>query len=263
MMEIVGYILAVFVGVSLGLIGSGGSILTIPILVYAMGVQPELATTYSLFIVGVVAFVGVLRGASTNVFNWKMGLFFGIPSIIAIFLTRKFLLPTIPQVLFYAGDIAVTKNLFIMLLFSMLMLAASFSMILKGKLKDESIRNNNNIKIILVGGLVGTLTGIVGVGGGFLIIPSLLFFGKISIKEAIATSLSIVMINSLIGFASSDNLESIDWQMLLVFTSIAIFGIFIGIALTKRIADEKLKPAFGWFVLFTGIYILIKELIIK
>lgn len=262
-MEIVGYILAIFVGVSLGLIGSGGSILSIPILVYAMGVQPELATTYSLFIVGIVALVGAVKGASANVFNWKMGLFFGIPSIITIFFTRKFLMPIMPQVFFKIGDIIVTKDLFIMVLFSILMLAASLSMIKKSKPKNDSVQQPSEIKIIIVGALVGILTGIVGVGGGFLIIPSLLFFGKISMKEAVATSLSIVVINALIGFVSSNNIGSLDWVMLSILTGVAIGGIFIGLILSKKISNEKLKPAFGWFVLCTGIYILIKELIIK
>ncbi len=262
-MEILGYILAIVVGICLGLIGSGGSVLTVPTLVYILDVEPQLATTYSLFVVGVVALTGAAKGIGNGVFNPGLALYFGLPSVLAIFLTRKIFLPTLPDTLFTTNDFSMTKNLFIMLLFAILMLLASIAMIKKLKTKQPKPAKINLLKIVLIGLLVGVLTGLVGIGGGFLIIPSLIFFGRASMKEAIATSLAIVTANALIGFAGSANLIAVNWKLLFGFTAIAIIGVFIGLALSKKISNEQLKPAFGWFVLCTGIFILMKELVLK
>ncbi len=262
-MEVIGFALGILIGITLGLIGSGGSILTIPILVYVMHITPGNATTNSLFIVGIAALVGAIKGAKDKLVDYKMAIYFGIPSIVSIFIMRKFLVPILPETFFTLFDFVVTKDLFIMLVFSILMIASSFSMFHKKK-EDLNNKTSVDLKMITVKGIVvGLLTGFVGVGGGFLIIPTLLFSAKMTMQKAVATSLIIVAVNSLIGFAGSANIDTIKWPFLLEFTAFAVVGILTGMYLSKKMSNEKLKPAFGWFVLFTGIYIIIKELFFK
>lgn len=263
--QILGYFLAILVGISLGLIGSGGSILTVPILVYIMAVEPVLATAYSLFIVGSTALVGGIKSALLKKVDFKTVLIFGIPSIAAVYLTRAFLVPIIPDVIFTVGTFEFTKPIALMILFAIVMMMAAVSMIKPSKIKiDENLPLIYNFPLILVEGIaVGVLTGLVGAGGGFLIIPALVLFAKMPMKLAVGTSLFIIAAKSLIGFLGdlkSD--QPIDWSLLSYFTLASIIGIFIGIFLSKKIEGNKLKTGFGWFVLFMGIYIILKELVL-
>jgi uncharacterized membrane protein YfcA len=264
-MEIVGYLLAAIVGISLGLIGSGGSILTVPILVYVMGISPVLATAYSLFIVGSTALVGGIQSAIQKKVDFKTVLIFGIPSIAAVYATRMWLVPLIPQELFSIGSLVITKPIALMLLFAVVMILASISMIKSGKKKDEVDENApmkyNYPMILLEGAVVGLLTGLVGAGGGFLIIPALVILARMPMKLAVGTSLFIIAAKSLIGFIGDlQGSQVIDWKLLGSFTGFAAVGIFIGIWLSKKVPGDKLKKAFGWFVLVMGIYIIIKEI---
>lgn len=261
-MEYLGYLLAVFIGVSLGLIGGGGSILTVPVLVYVMKVEPVLSTAYSLFVVGLTALVGSVSYGRKGLLDYRTALIFGIPSIAAVYATRKFLVPVIPDPVFHLGDMAVSKNLFIMLLFAVLMVAASFSMIRSkknGQEEQERERHYSYPLIFAEGIVVGMLTGLVGAGGGFLIIPALVLLAGLPMKEAVGTSLLIIGAKSLLGFMGDLGHQTIDWQFLLLFSAFAVAGIFVGSALAKRISGDKLKPAFGWFVLVMGLYIIGKE----
>ena len=262
-MEIIGFALGILIGVSLGLIGSGGSILTIPILVYLMCMAPSQATTYSLFIVGVAALVGSINGVKSKNFDLQIAVYFGLPSIISIFVMRKFLMPMLPQSLFHLSGFTITKDFLTMVVFAVLMIGASFSMIFKTQNRDLHSKEIDKSAIVLKGVLVGLLTGFVGVGGGFLIIPILIFYARLSMQKAVATSLIIIAANSLIGFVGSMNGDPINWVFLIKFTAFAVLGIFAGIYLGKKTRHEKLKPAFGWFVLTTGIYIIIKEVYAK
>ena len=263
-MEIIGFILAAVVGVSLGLIGSGGSILTVPILVYVMGIDPVLATAYSLFIVGSTALVGGVQSAIQKRVDFKTVLIFGIPSIAAVYATRLWLVPMIPQEVFSIGSLVVTKSIALMLLFAVVMVLASISMIRPGKDKetDENVPLSYNYPMILVEGtLVGMLTGLVGAGGGFLIIPALVLLARMPMKLAVGTSLFIIAVKSLIGFTGDlQGTQIIDWKLLGGFTAFAVIGIFLGILLSKKISGDKLKKSFGWFVLVMGIYIIVKEI---
>lgn len=263
-MEILGYLLAVLVGVSLGLIGSGGSILTVPILVYVMGVNPILATAYSLFIVGSTALVGGVQSALQKRADFKTVFIFGIPSIAAVYVTRMWLVPLIPAELFSIGSLVITKSIGIMVLFAIVMILASVSMIKPGKATsdDEDTQMQYNYPVILLEGtVVGLLTGLVGAGGGFLIIPALVILARMPMKLAVGTSLFIIAAKSLIGFIGDlQGAQIIDWTLLGTFTGLAGIGIFIGIYLSKKISGDKLKKSFGWFVLVMGIYIFIKEL---
>ena len=261
---IIGFASAILIGVSLGLIGGGGSILTVPVLVYVLGVNPVLATAYSLFVVGSTSLVGAVTYMKKGLVNYKTALVFAIPSFIAVFLTRKFLVPALPDPLFTVGETIITKNIGIMVFFALIMLAASYSMITAKKCvdcdEDEPVVFNFPM-IALEGSVVGVITGIVGAGGGFLIIPALVLLAKLPMKMAVGTSLLIIAAKSLIGFLGDLSTQTIDWQMLLIFTSLSIVGIFIGSALSKKINEKILKTGFGWFVLVMGIYIITKELL--
>jgi uncharacterized membrane protein YfcA len=261
---IIGFSAAILIGVSLGLIGGGGSILTVPVLVYILGVDPVLATAYSLFVVGSTSLVGAGTYMKKGLVNYKTALVFAIPSFIAVFLTRKFLVPALPDPLFSVGEAIITKNIGIMVFFALIMLAASYSMITAKKCVDcdenEPVVFNFPM-IALEGSVVGVITGIVGAGGGFLIIPALVLLAKLPMKMAVGTSLLIIAAKSLIGFLGDLSTQTIDWQMLLIFTSLSIVGIFIGSALSKKINEKILKTGFGWFVLVMGIYIITKELL--
>jgi uncharacterized membrane protein YfcA len=264
-MEIVaGYLMAVVIGVVLGLMGGGGSILAVPVLFYLFALEAVDATAYSLFIVGVTSMVGAAAFMREGLVNIKTAVIFGIPSIIAVFLTRKFLLPAIPDQLFTLGDFEVTKDVGVIVLFALLMIAASFSMIggRKNKIETPFEEQQFNYPLIIVeGAVVGLLTGLVGAGGGFLIIPALVILSKLPMKMAVGTSLMIIAAKSLIGFTGDlSNNISIDWQLLGLFTALSVVGILIGKYISRFVAGSKLKPAFGWFTLVAGIVILSEKI---
>lgn len=264
-MLILGYILAILIGVSLGLIGGGGSILTVPILVYVIGVDAELSTSYSLFVVGATSLIGAFTAYKNGFVNIKTGLVFGAPSILAVYATRKWVMPLIADPVFSIGDMEITKRLFLLGLFAIIMVLAAWSMLRKGKPATDANpakeKGFNYPMILLEGTVVGFITGLVGAGGGFLIIPALVLFTGLPMKQAVGTSLMIIAAKSLIGFTGDLGQLQIDWNMLLIFTAFSIAGIFVGQKLAKQIPGEKLKPAFGWFVLIMGIYIILKETI--
>lgn len=255
-----GYIGALLTGLVLGLLGGGGSILTVPILVYLLKIDPVTATAYSLFIVGVSALFGAVRNAQKGMINYKTGVIFAIPTIISVFLTRKVIVPAIPDVLFETDSFSITKNFGIMVLFAIVMLFASYSMIKTRKNRESTETKNINILTLSILGLViGVIAGLVGAGGGFLIIPALVLIAKLQMKEAVATSLMIIAVQSLIGFTGSIGNVTIDWSFLIIFSGISVAGIFTGIYLNRFIEGPKLKKGFGWFVLVMGVYILLRE----
>lgn len=265
-MEFLGYIAAIIIGIILGLIGGGGSILTVPILVYIFQINPVLATSYSLFVVGITSIIGSISYFRKGLVNIKTAIAFAIPSIIAVYITRAAILPAIPEEIFTFGNFILTKNLLLMLLFALLMILAAYKMISQTKpspIESKEAQQFNYPLLFIQSTIIGMLTGLVGAGGGFLIIPALVILSKLPIKEAIGTSLVIISANSLIGFWGKKGSMAFDWSFLALITTLAIIGIFIGIALSKKIDGNKLKPAFGWFVLAMGIYIIIKETILK
>ncbi len=265
-MAIAGYLASALIGVSLGLIGGGGSILTVPVLVYLFGVEPVLATAYSLFIVGSTSLVGTVPKYREDLVNLKTAVIFGIPSILAVYATRAYLVPLIPDPVFAVGTFVVSKAMLLMGLFAILMVFASISMIRDKKVTGKEVNSDatpqkfNYPMILMEGGIVGVLTGLVGAGGGFLIIPALVLFSKLPMKQAVGTSLLIIAAKSLFGFLGDISQYHFDWLLLGTVTALAIAGIFIGNRFSRNIDGNKLKKAFGWFVLVMGIYILIKEL---
>ncbi len=332
-MEILGYAASVLIGFSLGLIGGGGSILSVPILVYLFGIEPVLATAYSLFVVGISSSVGAFNYMRKGLLNYKTAMVFVVPSFIAVFITRKYLVPAIPNTIFTLGRIEITsellfililiiillilsvltlnmiyrgkqshgrafllvtsaalmvffvrqfvipaiprdlveignfiltKNIGIMLLFAVVMMLASWSMI-RGRKDIEggnssSLLFSHSIAIILLGILVGSVTGLVGAGGGFLIIPALVIIAGLPIKTAIGTSLLIISVNSLMGFLGDIQNDDIHWVFLLEFTGLSIIGIFVGTYASKFVNGQSLKKIFGWFILIMGFYIITREL---
>lgn len=265
MLAIIGFASALIIGISLGLIGGGGSILTVPILVYLLGVEAsEYAPAYSLFIVGATSLIGSGQKYREGLVDVRTFLVFGIPSIAAVYLTRHSLVPAIPDEI-PIGSFLLSKRLLIMGLFALLMVVASFSMI-KGKKKSagpeikEEDRKFNYPLILAEGIVVGGLTGLVGAGGGFLIIPALVKFSGLSMKKAVGTSLLIIAAKSLFGFIGDAQRLDIDWTMLSILTALAIVGIFAGNRMSRKIPGHKLEKAFGIFVLVMGIGILWAEL---
>lgn len=267
-MEIFGYVAAVLIGVSLGLIGGGGSILTVPVLVYLFGINPVLSTSYSLFIVGSTSLVGAINNYRRNQVSINTALLFGLSSITTVFITRKFIIPSIPEDLFLIEGFTITHSMLTMLLFAVLMIMSAISMIRSGRRKEGAARQDESkvekiVRLLGYGIGVGLATGILGAGGGFLLIPALVLLVGLPMKKAIGTSLLIIAMNSLIGFTGDLGYFPINWNFLLKISVIAISGIFIGGALGKKIRAESLKKGFGWFVLVMGIYIIVKEVFFK
>lgn len=264
-MELLGYIAAGFIGIALGLIGGGGSILTVPVCVYLFHIQPKLATSYSLFIVGSTSLAGAITNYLKGWVDIKTALSFGASSISTVFITRRFILPIIPENILQIGSFMVTSSLLIMVLFALLMIMASYSMINNSRtiIKTRENKINSLPRLMIYGVLIGLVTGLLGAGGGFLIVPTLVLILGLPMKEAIGTSLMIIAMNSLLGFTGDIGHVNVEWRFLLSLTAIAIAGIFTGSAIGKKIPGAKLKKGFGWFVLVMGVYILVKELIIK
>jgi uncharacterized protein len=265
-LEILGYICSILIGISLGLIGSGGSILTVPVLVYLMNIHPVQATAYSLFVVGCAALVGALKFMKRSEVDYKTGILFAIPSFIAVFITRKYIVPAIPDHITSIGSLPVTKDIFIMIAFALMMIAAAIAMVRPAKryypIDDAQVVPYKYSLIVIEGFIVGILTGFVGAGGGFLIIPALVLLAKVPMKTAIGTSLMIIAAKSLIGFMGDVSEQpDINWKLLSIFTLFAIGGIFIGMILIRHVPGTKLKPAFGWFVFVMAFYIIARELI--
>jgi hypothetical protein len=261
-LEILGYFGALIIGVVLGLIGGGGSILTVPVLVYLLAINPVTATAYSLFVVGASALVGAFKNMQKKLVDFRTAIVFSIPAFIAVYATRKYMVPAIPESLFSIGGLEITKNIGIMLFFAIIMILASVSMIREnGKKKADAEKISYNYPLIIIEGIVvGVLTGIVGAGGGFLIIPALVLLAKLPMKKAVATSLLIIAIKSLIGFIGDVQNMNIDWIFLAIFTGLSMVGMFVGIYLNKFIDGKKLKKGFGWFVLLMGVYIIWAEI---
>ncbi|SKC73000.1 sulfite exporter TauE/SafE family protein [Ohtaekwangia koreensis] len=261
-MEIIGYIASICIGLILGLLGGGGSILSIPILVYIFQIDAVTASAYSLFIVGVTSLVGAVPKYKEHLVNIRTGLLFGIPSIISIFITRKWIVPAIPDVIYQSSSMVISKRVLLLGIFAILMILASASMIQNKKEITHDEDRFRTFLVLIEGILIGFLTGLVGAGGGFLIIPALILLTGLPFKTAVGTSLFIIAINSLMGFLGDVLNYTMDWLFLLSITSLAIIGILIGNKLSGAISSTKLRKAFGWFVLVMGCWILIREVLL-
>lgn len=262
-MLIAGYFAALLIGLTLGLIGGGGSVITVPVLVYLLQVEPVMATAYSLFIVGTTSLAAVYPKYRQAEVDSKTALLFGLPSILMVYLSRVYILPAIPQIIFDQGTFLLTKGRFLLLVFALLMITASITMIVKSKPAPKTAHKSayTSLLLVLLGLTEGLISGLVGAGGGFLIIPALVILAGLPMKKAIGTSLLIISVKSLVGFSGDLLTLDMDWNLLLWVTALAIIGVFLGNAWSSRLPAAKLKKAFGWFVLLMGIYILVREAI--
>lgn len=258
------YFLALFIGLSLGLTGGGGSILTVPVLVYVAKIEPVIATAYSLFIVGFTSLVGAGSYFKKGLVNVRMSVVFAIPAFITVWLMRKFVIHAMPEVLLTVGSFVLTKDLFLMLFFALIMLISGCKMVCGDSTKNVKQVAKMNYPLIIISGItVGILSGLVGAGGGFLIVPALVFLMYLPMHKAVGTSLLVISINSLIGFTGDVlNLPKIDWGFLIVFSIIASAGVFLGVYLNRFINNQKLKKVFGYFVFIMAVVILVEELIL-
>lgn len=264
-LEIIGYFGALLVGLVLGLTGSGGSVLSVPILAYLFSYDEKTATAYSLFIVGVTALVGsydVLKGKEASL---SAVLSFGVPSVLGVILVRRVLLPLMPDVIFQLGDFEFSRRMLIFGLFSIMMLLSAYPMLVKKKISISYLRRKPKMNLLTIFGgfTLGCFVGLIGAGGGFLMVPALMLIMRMPIKKATATSLIIVFINCLAGFFLGDFfVMEMDWNFLFVFSAISLVGIFIGHALARKIDSQKLKKGFGYFILLVAVFVFIMEIIL-
>ncbi|WP_234735096.1 sulfite exporter TauE/SafE family protein [Tellurirhabdus bombi] len=265
--ELLGYGSAILVGLVIGLAGGGGSILTVPIFVYLFGMQPILATSYSLFVVGTTSLVGSIFQFWKGRINLRVAAAFALPSFISVYLARRLLLPALPDPIFQYNSVVIPKNNAILYFFAIVMILAARAMIRHRQPEPAEISDHLSgidrpryVSLALDGLAVGLLTGTIGAGGGFLIVPMLVLLAGMPIHRAVATSILIISVNSFVGFLGDVQHTRLDWNFLLPFTLLSVVGIFIGLALARYIAPVKLKKGFGWFVLVVALGILGREL---
>ncbi|AOR27122.1 conserved hypothetical protein (DUF81) [Formosa sp. Hel1_33_131] len=262
-LEFIGYFGAFLTGIVIGLFGGGGSILAVPIFVYLFKLNPVIATSYSMFVVGSSAAIGTLINLKKKLIEYKTAGIFTLPALVSVFLTRRFLIPNIPEVLLSSESFDITKEMGLMLFFSSIIMLSSVLMMKKPK--TETITNLNTNKnyglLIFIGLGVGVLTGLVGAGGGFIIVPALVLFARLTIKQAVTTSLIIITFNSLIGFSSDVSFLEIEWNFLMLFTVISVLGIFVGTYISNYIRESTLKTNFARFMILMAVVIIFKELI--
>lgn len=263
-MIVLGYFLGVLIGICLGMMGAGGAIMTIPVLVYLFHIDTFIATFYSLFIVGITAMIGTVGYVRNKLFDTKTVFFFGFPSIISVILTTRLLLPAIPDIVWETGSFTLGKQFLLLILFAILMMISAIAMIKSSRVikKEEysEYQRYRYVWIMVQGLLVGLVTGLFGAGGGFIIVPALVVLAHLPMKKAVGTSLCIITINCVIGFASKYNtVEQVDWAFLALFTSLTAAGILTGVLISRKISGERLKKVFAVFMLVMGTFILIKE----
>ena len=262
----IGYVITILVGITLGLMGSGGSILTVPNLVYLFELNPLEATSYSLFIIGMSSIIGSYPKIKNKLVNYRIAIIFGIPSMFSMFATRRLLMPQLPAQFQIPFVGIVEKDLVLMMAFAVVMILAAYSMITNKQEDciDCGKKMEKNTKLLVIQGIIiGMISGIFGAGGGFLIIPGLVVLAKVPMKNAVATSLFLVAINSFVGFGSDyQQFSSFNWNLLGILTGLSVIGIIIGNYLSKFISSTQLKPIFGYFILVIAGLILMQELIL-
>jgi uncharacterized protein len=262
-----GYFFAILVGFVLGLLGGGGSILTVPILAYMFEIPASVATTYSLFVVGTTSVVGTLRYLRLGQVDFRAGPLFLFPSLVGVWLARRILLPLVPELLFETAGFSLTKDRLVLLTFAGVMGLASYSMLQRRKTQPRqkaTTVESKTFSIPLYGLMAGGLMGFVGAGGGFLIIPVLVGVANLEMKHAIGTSLFIITVSSLFGFVG-DLLKNpvVDWKFLAVFTGLSIVGVLLGTQASKKVPSSQLKRAFGFMVAGVALLMVAKEILFQ
>ena len=261
MKELETFIASLGIGLSLGLIGAGGSILTIPVFVYILKKDPVSSSVYSMFVVGISSMAGSIQSIFNKLVDFKAVVTFGIPSVLGVFIARKTIFPVIPDELFSVGSFTLSKSMLLMLCLSSLMFLAARRMLKPAEKRDAiELRDAQvTLALLLRGLVVAMVTGLLGIGGGFLIVPALYLLVNLPVKKAIGTALLIIAINSLFGFLNSYTSMEIDWLLLIKFSMGAVVGIIIGTKLSRKIPVNYLKKTFGWVILSMSFYIVYKQ----
>lgn len=240
---------AALIGLSLGLLGSGGSILTVPVLVYLVGEPEKIAIAESLAVVGSISLVGALPYALRRQVDWTSVVWFGVPGVLGTFLGAALsaFIPGAVQLLLFAA---------------VMLLAAGMMFRPAPAAPQASAGARSPVKVGLEGLVVGVVTGLVGVGGGFLIIPALVLLGGLPMSLAVGTSLLIIAAKSFVGFFKylgvlGEQGLSVDWPLILMFTAIGVAGSLLGARLGQRVAGEQLRRGFAAFLVVMGAYVLV------
>lgn len=245
-MLLVGIILALLIGLTLGLLGGGGSILALPMLIYVLAVEPKDAIASSLLIVGTTSLVGVVAHARAGRVRWPIGLAFGVAGMAGAFVGGR-LAHFIPSAA-------------LLVAFGVMMLATSAKMIGGGGAPAKRGANPSLVRSLVMGAVVGLVAGMVGAGGGFLVVPALTIFAGLAMPEAVATSLLVIAMQSLAGFAGHAAHAHVPWDLVGPVAGATVGGSLVGVALAKRFKPDTLRKAFGWLVLAMGIFVVVKQL---
>jgi uncharacterized membrane protein YfcA len=261
-MEFVGYLTLIGIGIILSVMGGGGSLLSVPILVYLFSLDIVTASSYSLFIVGTTSLLGAVLKQKEQRIDMRSGIIFGTCSVIAIFSTRKWIVPWIPETMFVGNDFFVTKRTLILSVFALLAIAASIIILMRHTLPSRNHGKPRLQFLLPVSATTGVLVGFVGAGGGFLILPSLITFGRLPFNMAIGTTLLVIAFNSLLGFVADVTNYTVNWLFLLTVTGLATVGMLLGNRYCTKIPLHYLRISLGWIMLTTAVGILIKELIV-
>jgi uncharacterized protein len=261
MQELKTYSASLSIGLLLGFIGAGGSIVAIPVFIYILKKDPISSSIYSMFVVGISSMAGSIPSIINKTVDFKVALVFGVPSMVGVFIARKIIFPLIPVELFTIGSFSLSRNFLFMLCLSTVMFLAALR-ILKPLAEIQPGHDDKSGSALLIprGFFVGIFTGLMGIGGGFLIVPALYFLAKSSLKKAIGTALFIITFNSLFSFLNSYTSINIDWSLLIKFSTGAIIGIIIGTGISKKIPTNYLKKIFGWFIFSMSLYIIYRQL---
>lgn len=262
-MYVIGIILAFVIGVVLGLVGGGGSILTVPLVHYFFGTSMLLATTYSLFVVAVAASIGVIQRLPNNQVDFRKGFIFVVPSMLTAFSIRLWIMPLFP-ISFSVYNFELSRDITITVLLVFVMLYTAFRTLL-GKTRIN--RGETSIpEIVMFGVLTGLLSGFIGAGGGFIIVPILLRMG-LDMKKAVGTSMLIIAIQSFVALAGDFfnkeimSNEGIDWGLLLSITGITVAGVLVGTLFQKKVSGVILRKIFSYVLLVVAVGLIYKMIV--
>jgi hypothetical protein len=261
MKELITYAASLFVGLSLGMVGAGGSILTVPVFIFILKMDPLTSSIYSMFIVGISSLAGGIKSIIYKLVDIKTMIVFGIPSVSGVLVARRLIFPVIPDQIFSIGVFAVSKKILFMICISTLMFFAAVKMLRAASSKTAAplAGTQKPVFLFIQGFVVGIITGLFGIGGGFLIVPALYFWSRLPMKKAVGTALLIIAMNSLFSFCTSYSATVIDWSLLIRFSLGAVIGILIGTRIAEKISGDYLKKIFGWFVMAISFYIIFKQ----
>ena len=264
-LHILGYLGAILTGLVLGLLGGGGALLSVPILKYMFHIETSVATSYSLFLIAITASSGAYQNIRKKLIDYNAALYYGIPSVITVYIVRRWAMPNLPKIMFTVGNYAVDKDLFVLILLVLAMVIAAYKMITAKNTEGEQVAYTiNHPRLIFFAVLIGAFMALVGGGGGFLMVPALVHFANVSTKKAIGTSLVLVAINSFIGFMGDVTSHiQINWPFFFTFLFFSITGVFAGHYLATYIHNSKLRKYFGWFLLVIAVLIVIKEVSLR